>query len=418
MKIQQYSIPTSNGNMKLLHLPIPGVTTLVRVIVEVGSLEERADEHGLAHFLEHMAFKGTTRYNYEQLIQRMTRIGSPNAYTSEERTVYTLNSIPEFVDQAVDVLSDVLFNSIYPEVEFEKEKQVIVQEWQTGEDNPMAYYFNHAGPIICNEHATIGDQESILSHNLEKLRKFKADNYFAENIAFAIVGETTTPIEKLIGIIQTNYSQLKPFKALQRKPSLKSPKIDRQVVSLKHASKQAVLGMWWPWYTAAERFNKKNVSSLVISALGGGMHSLLFNELREKRGLCYSCGLYDTSNDATASMLGYAMLDEKNLGLAERTIVETLTKARDEGVDPELLETTRADFLISNAYALDSKSSLSRSFVDRWFERSTYTDATVVRTMEDAKETANLFTQQTVKDHIDYLLQSGYHSIVMTKEEE
>jgi predicted Zn-dependent peptidase len=418
MKIRQYSIPTSNGSMTLLHLPIPGATTLVRVIVEAGSLEERKDEHGLAHFLEHMAFKGTSRYNYEQLIQRMTRIGSPNAYTTDERTVYTLDSIPEFVDQAVDILSDVLFNSTYPEVEFEKEKQVIVQEWQTSEDNPMAYYFNHAGPIICNEHATIGDQQSILSHDLIKLREFKADNYFAKNIAFAIVGETTTSIEKLIGIIQTNYSQLKPFKALQRKPSLKSPKTDRQVLSLKHASKQAMLGIWWPWYTAAECFKKKNVSTLVISALGGGMHSLLFNELREKRGLCYACGMYNTSNDATASMLGYAMLDEKNLELAEKTIIETLTKVRNEGVDPELLETTRADFLINNAYALDSKASLSRSFIDRWFERSSYTDATVIRTMDDAKETTSLFTQQALKDHVDFLLQSGYHNIVMTKKEE
>ena len=417
MKIQQYAIPTNSGNLILLHLPIPGATTLVRVIVEAGSLEERDDEHGLAHFLEHMAFKGTSHYNYEQLIQKMTRIGSPNAYTSEERTVYTLNSIPEFVDQAVDVLSDVLFNSTYPEVEFEKEKQVIVQEWQTGEDNPMSYYFNHAGPKICDEHATIGDCDSILSHNLEKLRKFKADNYFAGNIAFAIVGETTSSIEKLIGIIQANYSQLKPLKALQRKSSFKSPKIDRQITSLKHASKQAMLGMWWPWYNATERFNKKNVSSLVVSALGGGMHSLLFNELREKRGLCYACGLYDVSNAATATMLGYAMLDEKNLELAEMTILETLIKVRNEGVDPELLETTRADFLISNAYALDSKSSLSRSFVDRWFERSTYTDANVIRTMDDAKETVGLFTQQVIKDHVDFLLQSGYHNIVMTKKD-
>lgn len=414
MRIRKYSIPTNSGDITFLHLPIPGVTTLVRAVVEAGSFDEKSEEHGLAHFLEHMAFKGTVRYNYEQLIQRMTRIGSPNAYTCNQRTVYFLDSIPSLVDKAVDILSDVLFNSTYPEEEFAKEKKVIIQEWQTGEDDPMSYYFNHANPHLSEEHATIGDKDSILSHDLVKLRKFKADNYFVENIAFAIIGETTTPIEKLIQIIQTNYSQLKPLKVSERKPSFKSP--NATPIVLRHASEQSILGLWWPWYSQTELFNKKLVPNLVTNAIGGGMHSLLFNELREKRGLCYSCGLYNPGG-VTPMLLGYSLLEKDSIDLARQTILETLNKVRDNGIDPEILETTKADFLISNAYLLDSKNGLAKVFIDRWFERSLFTDATVIKTMEDYQESANLFTQQAIKDTVDHLLQSGFHNIVMVKRE-
>jgi predicted Zn-dependent peptidase len=415
--VKQYPLPTDHGDLTLLHLDVPGPTALVRAVVGVGADDERRSQRGAAHFLEHMAFKGTEYADTSTLIQRLSRIGNPNAYTSRTRTVYTLDTTPDRIVDAAAALSAILFRSTLPVEEMEKERSVILQEWQSGEDDGVHHYFNHAAEKVRGEHPIIGDEGSIRAHTVDTLRSFAAENYAYDRIAFAIVGPCTArQREKVIRSVRAYAPRAGLPRVRGRRPAQSCGWFGGVgPAHLSHSSEQAVLGMWWPWFTDARVHELDHAPDVFTGALGGGMHSVLSRRLREQLGLCYACGVCDGVSSRYPTLVAYAMLDAKNVTKAERAILAAIQDIATNGLPTDVLETARAAFVTSNAYMLDSKQALAHRYIDSWFDTPAEIDRTRVDTLRSCQGYAAALTQERAREFARGMLAARHRTVIQRK---
>jgi predicted Zn-dependent peptidase len=147
-----------------------------QVFVKAGSAHEDDDSWGVAHFLEHLCFQGTPTKNKHQISREMSLIGNYNAYTNYFCTCYHFDSLNESFEKGFSLLSESVFDSCYPEYEFEKEKRVIVEEWRMYDNYPSEAYKNFALDKYfgsADGHPIIGTQESIEGMNPEKLHRYR-----------------------------------------------------------------------------------------------------------------------------------------------------------------------------------------------------------------------------------------------------
>ena len=418
VEIQQYSINTVAGPIPLLLLPIPGrATTSVRIIIDSGSVDERESEYGIAHFLEHMAFKGSEKYTCEQINRELASVGDPNAYTSGDRTVYYIDTIPQFIKKAAEFLAEMVFHSTLPVEELEKERGVILQEWQASEDSAGGFYFGTAAPTVFGPkgHQTLGTDKHIKAHTREAIQAFKQRTYALDRITFAVVGNIPdSSIQKTVDELTDVFSKegVGFSTELETIPTrvFIQPGADTEI---KHISTQAWLGLWWPWFDLAETHSKDYSTLIFDNILGDGLHSLLTTELREKQGLCYSSGCFAHGFQNNPAFITYCLLKKDKIVAAKAAMLDVLSKIRDTGIDPELMAISKANFLIKGTQSFDGRSKYS-TVVDCWRERFPVM-GNRIRTMEDVELCVSKFTQETAKDLADYMLKTPYHTITMTE---
>jgi len=280
------------------HMPEIATATL-GVWVGTGSRHEQAHEHGLSHLIEHMAFKGTTRRSARQIAEDIENVGGDiNAATSVEYTSYTARVLGENVDVALDVLGDILINSVFDEAELAREKSVILQEHAAVEDTPDDLIYDafmetaFAGQPVGRP--ILGTPDTIRSFDADTIRTFLAREYIPAKMVLAAAGnvshaEIVDAAERLFGSM--------PATAI-RSPETGQYTGGERRIPRKLEQANIVLGLPGlsfkdPGYYATHLF---------AHILGGGLTSRLWHEVRETRGLAYSidsfhwpfsdCGLF------------------------------------------------------------------------------------------------------------------------------
>ena len=329
----------------------------IRIIVNAGAIDEPADSFGTAHFLEHMFFKGTKKRDYKQVNKDSGRLGNINAYTTRDRTVYHLTHLPENFDAAADLLLEMVFEPAFPADEFYKEQGVILQECQTGLDNPQRHFFMKLNEWLYGSqygHPTIGSMKSIADTTVEKLNRFINRWYAPPNMALAVCGNVSEKqVRKLLDRLPSGESE-----APVRK---RSPKYSD--FHCHHHAKQATFaflceGVHTPGNPTIGVFN---------NGLGGGMHSLLFDRVREELGLCYAIFSYNDGTLEGGTQVIFSMLDEKDIPQAQVAIQSILANVRRRGFDPELLDVAKENFLFDAARRFETASSRNH-LVDTFFQ--------------------------------------------------
>lgn len=189
-----YELTTLPSGLRVASESLPSAETVaVAISVDVGARYETLAQHGISHLLEHMAFKGTARRSALQIAETFDAIGGHmNAYTSHEHTVYYAKVLKEHLPIAVDVLGDILMNSVYDEAELLREKQVILQELAMHHDTPDDLVFD-AFQESCFTNQTLGRSilgtaESIQAHPAEAIRDFVKSHYHAPRIVVSAAG--------------------------------------------------------------------------------------------------------------------------------------------------------------------------------------------------------------------------------------
>jgi predicted Zn-dependent peptidase len=310
----------------------------VNLFVGAGSRGEDAGNMGVAHFLEHMAFKGTTkRPNAIIVAEAIEGAGGVlNAYTSKELTCYW-NHVPyDALEQAMDVLADMLHNSLLDAEEISRESTVVQQEIKRTQDQPGAFVGELLGRAFYGDHqmgwSIAGTEESVAALTREDFVNWIDTWYGASNIVLSVAGNVTH--NQVMGLAEHLFSDGRTAIPPAIPPLKTEPPAERVVGEQRDIS-QSNLAMAMP---ALQRDDPDRYVLMILNAvLGRGMSSRLFKEVRERRGLAYSVGS-SVSRYSDCGMLAVsAGVSPENVGEATSVILDELDKLKAEPVPPEEL---------------------------------------------------------------------------------
>jgi predicted Zn-dependent peptidase len=314
-------LSTLANGLRIATDPVDTVDTVsLGIWVDVGTRHEPAAINGAAHFLEHMAFKGTARRSARAIAEEIEAVGGHlNAYTSRESTAYYGKVLKEDVPLALDILADILQNSTFDAEEFERERAVILQEIGQANDTPDDIIFDHfqerAFPGQAMGRPVLGQPQVIRELKRDAVIAYLRDHYGARRMVLAAAGNIEH--ERLVDLAATLLSDLPAERSVTTEPARyaggdRREDRDLEQLHLVIGFPGVVLGD--PDYYAA---------SVLSTAFGGGMSSRLFQEIREKRGLVYAIhsflhgyrdgglfGIYAGTGEGEAAELVPALCDE------------------------------------------------------------------------------------------------------------
>ena len=354
---------TTDANVQLTTLPnglriatrnMPGLhSTALGVWVNAGGRNERLEQNGIAHFLEHMAFKGTQKRTALQIAEAIEDVGGYiNAYTSRDTTAYYVRVLQADVDLAFDVISDIVLNPIFDEREIEVERGVILQEIGQAADTPDDVIFDWlqaaAYPDQAIGRTILGPVERVSSFNKTDLSGFVAENYGPGQMIVAAAGAVDHDrIVKLAEIAFGHMSAvLQPAREGARWQGLET----RRVKKLEQA--HFALALEGPGYMATDFY----AAQIFTSAIGGGMSSRLFQKIREERGLCYTIFAQSGFHDDTGMVTVYAGTGGEDIADLANLTVDEIKRAADDLTVAEV-DRAKAQLRAGMLMALESPTS-------------------------------------------------------------
>jgi predicted Zn-dependent peptidase len=281
----------SNG-LTVVSDPMPGLeSAAVGVWVNTGSRNEEPSQMGVSHMLEHMAFKGTTTRSARAIAEEIEAVGGVlNAYTSREQTAFHARVLKNDVPLALDMIGDILTNPTFEQQELERERQVVLQELGQARDTPDDIVFDHLQSAIFKDQPLgwpiLGEEATVTAFNREMLNSYMASQYRLEGMTLIASGAVNHA--EIMRLAEEKCAGLNPGAVPQTAPSHYVGGDFRELQDLE----QAHVAYAFPGLS--NRDPDYFVAQIYATALGGGTSSRLFQEAREKRGLCYS--IYAFSN--------------------------------------------------------------------------------------------------------------------------
>ena len=331
-----------DNGLRVLLASMPQATSVTcMIMLAAGSRYETSETNGIAHFAEHMFFKGTERRPTARDIgMEVDGIGGEfNAFTGKEYTGYYVKCATEFRDTALDVLVDMLRNSKFPEDEIEREKGVIVEEMNMYYDTPRDFIGGVYEELLYGDQPLgwdiIGRKETVRAAKRETFLDYTGRWYKPERMVVGLGGnvgaDPVARIEQLLGDLPA---------AETGEPAHAEVQANGPRVKIHHKqSDQAHVCLGVPSYPLSHR--DRYSLQLLATVLGTGMSSRLFTEVRERRGLAYYVfGINHSYTDA-GSLYSQAGVDINRADEAVETIVHELRRIADEAVGPEELEKSR-----------------------------------------------------------------------------
>jgi len=335
-----YDVHTLPNGLRIILAQMPeNRTATVMMMSGTGSRYENGHENGLAHFLEHMFFKGTKkRPSARAISEQLDGVGAVyNAFTAKERTAYFAKVGKQFLDVALDVISDIFLNSTLPEKEIKKERGAVIQEIDMYEDMPMRTVDNVFDELIYGkEHplgrTVLGPKENIRAFSRKDFATYHKRNYTPLNTVVSIAGSFDD--KKILAKIEKEFGGLKhgkppayiTFSSVQEEPrtSIRQKKTDQT---------HFIIGV-----PAYPYLHKDEFALAVLSTiLGAGMSSRLFLEVREKRGLAYSVHAWVERYPDCGYLAVQAGVEHVKLEKTVATILSEFRKIKQKKVSAEEL---------------------------------------------------------------------------------
>lgn len=357
LELEPTIVTLSNG-IRLVYMHAPAVVAHLGVTVLAGSRYENSDEEGLAHFLEHCIFKGTTKRRSLHILSRLDSVGGElNAYTTKEEICVYASFTKDHIARASDLLADIVLNANFPEKEIQKEKEIVLDEINSYLDAPSdkiiddfeAYLFqNH--PLGTN---ILGTKESVSSFSREHLLRYTNRFFFVENMVISFVGDV--PLKKLVHLLEKDFGSLRHNgKILDPKPFTNYKPFQKRS---KEANFQAhaILGGLAPGYNDERR----RAMTLLINVLGGpALNSRLILSVREKYGYSYNI----EANYSPYADIGfwsvYFGTDQKYLDKTIKLVYKELRLLCDQGLNEIQLKKAKEQLKGHLALSFDSNSGI------------------------------------------------------------
>ena len=360
MKHQKKILP--NG-LTIITVPMPSFESVTALImVGAGSRYEAKKNSGISHFFEHMAFKGTkSRPTLMEVAGVIDGIGGEsNAFTSKEYTGYYIKAAKNNIEICLDLLSDMLQNSLLDQAEIEKEKGVIIEEINLYEDTPMRKIGDIFESLLYGDSPLgwdiAGEKDIIRKIKREDFLEYFKSLYSPSNMTVVVAGGTES--EKAVELAQKYFINMKDFKTGKPKKFKESQKKPQVLVRQKKTEQaHLAIGVRTVSLNSPERYPLSVLSSI----LGGGMSSRLFSEVREKRGLAYYVHASSDQYTDVGSLVVNAGVDPKRADEAIEVIVSELSDLRDGKKKIKKDELKKAKEIIKGHMVLQLEDSRSAS---------------------------------------------------------
>ncbi|MFZ3171284.1 MAG: pitrilysin family protein [Carboxydocellales bacterium] len=399
--IEKITLP--NG-VRIVAEEIPWVRSLaVGIWVQVGSRDEQEQVTGISHFIEHMLFKGTKNRTAKQLAEALDAVGGQlNAFTSKEYTCFYAKVLDDHGALAIDVLSDMFFNSLFTEQDIDKERNVVLEEIKMYEDTPDDLVHDlFTSTLLCGHplgRPIIGTKEVIKAINRNDVLEYYTHHYVPEHTVIAIAGSL-----KGQGLINSLKEIFGSWKGAKPARSMSYPVHNAQAVVKTKEIEQVHLCLG----TLGLPIDHKDsyVLHCLNSILGGGISSRLFQTIREEQGLAYSVYSYSSAYQDTGLFAVYGGLSQNNLEEFLSLVYKEINNMAEQGVTADELSRSKEQLKGNLFLGLESVSSrMSR------IGKSELCLKRII-TPEEVAEKINSVTLSEVKRLAGELLESHFFTV-------
>lgn len=340
-----YKVHTLQNGIRVVHIPSQSEVCYCGLLTNTGTRDEDPDEYGIAHFIEHVIFKGTQKRTSYHILNRLDEVGGElNAYTTKEETTVHAAFLSRDFERATELIADMVFNSVFPEKELAKEKIVIADEISSYKDTPAELIFDEfedrifAGTAL--GHNILGTFESIARFDADRVRRFMQRCYNTDQMVFSVLGNMTweqvvRQAEKHFGAIPKN---LRSYE--RKKLKFKAYGSERQNRDTHQG--HVVLGHIAPSSTDVER-----LPMFLLSNIIGGpcMNSRLSLVLRERNGIGYNVETEYTPFTDTGLFTIYFGTDSENIERSLRIVDKELQRICDAPLTEVQLRKAKRQFV-------------------------------------------------------------------------
>lgn len=334
---------TLENGLTILLEPIDEVVSISAGLwVKTGSRNETKGQEGYAHFIEHMLFRGTERYSSRDIARLVDRVGGQhNAATNREYTCYYINVIADYLDLTIEILADMYYRSLFDKSEIDKEKNVIIEEIRMYEDTPDELVHDYFIESMFRDHPLghpiIGTVESVKNVSREKILSFFNEWYADSESIFAIAGRFD--IGEAKRIIDRCFSGRRPRPVpCASQPGGNGARIMRNHIDRDLEQVHFCLGV-----EGLDKYHEDRWALYTLSTImGGSMSSRLFQNIREKEGLCYSIYSFHSSYTDRGVFGIYCGTSPKNYARALDLIMQETRDIVKNGITVEELDDTKA----------------------------------------------------------------------------
>ena len=347
-------LTTLPNGLRIITEAMPGLASAsIGIWVLAGGRHEAAAQNGIAHFLEHMAFKGTDTRSALQIAEAIEDVGGYiNAYTSREMTAYYARVLGADVGLALDVISDIVLNPVFDAREIEVERHVILQEIGQALDTPDDIIFDWlqeaAYPDQAMGRTILGPAENVAGFGREDLARFVAEHYGPDQMILSAAGAVDH--DAIVKQAEAIFGRLRPVGEKAVQLARWQGRERREIKDLEQV--HFALAFEGPGYRDADLYTAQVYST----ALGGGMSSRLFQKIREERGLCYSIFAQAGAYDDTGMITIYAGTSGEEVADLCGLTIDELKRAADDMTEAEVAR-ARAQMKAGMLMGLESPSS-------------------------------------------------------------
>lgn len=341
------------GNCTFIFSPFKDLeTTSFGIFLRIGSRYEKKNLRGIAHFLEHLLFKGSKKYSYKEIKQEIEgRGGILNGFTSQEFTAFYAHFLNKNLQKTVDILLDMVLNPLLKETDIEKERNVILEEIKMYNDLPNSRSLALLDKLLWKDHPLaeeiIGSLETVKKIKRENLLEFKEAFYQPSNMVICCAGSFKK--EEFLSFFKEKIGYVAKKIALKTTPPKKHIGITVGVEKKQLQQTHLAIGFRGVSYLSQERF----IIELLNVILGANMSSRLFTEIRDKMGLCYDISSDTQKYKDCGSFIIHLGLDKENLSKALFMILKELKKIKDTLISEDELRRSK-DYIIGQiAMALE-----------------------------------------------------------------
>jgi predicted Zn-dependent peptidase len=344
--MREYKIHTLSNGIRVIHNQVT-TSKIVHcgIMLDVGSRDETLENQGIAHFWEHMAFKGTRKRKSFHILNRLESVGGElNAFTDKEKICFFASLRDEYFERAVDLLADITFESEFPKNQLEKERGVILEEMSMYFDDPDGALQDEFDALIYDRHSMgmniLGRTDTIKSFSKKHFQEFIANHLDTRKIVFSVVGnieweKVVELSEKYLGRVRKVVSSVKRKKINGYKPNTKI--IQRPVKQGKCAIGRTAFSI---------KDERRGLFYFLNNILGGqGMNSKLNLALREKHGFVYSIGSSFTPFSDTGIFSISFGTDPLQMNKAVELVKKELRKMVEEPMGTRQLSTAKEQFM-------------------------------------------------------------------------
>ena len=352
-----YNTHTLANGIRIIHAPRPSAVAYCGFAIDAGTRDEEAGQQGMAHFVEHLLFKGTEKRRAWHILNRMEHVGGDlNAYTNKEETVVYSAFLVEHFPRAVELLSDIVFHSTFPQAEIDKEVEVIIDEIQSYEDSPAELIFDDFEELLFPDHPLgrniLGKPDVLRSFKSEDALRFTSRHYRPQNMIFFVQGDVD--FKQVIRLVEKSSARLEEnaFTMERKRPQVYVP----QSLTLHRNTHQAHVMIGGRAYDAHNE--KRTALYLLNNILGGpGMNSRLNVALRERSGLVYQVEANLTSYTDTGVFSIYFGTEHEDVDRCIRLVRKELKRLCDKPLTDAQLRAAKKQIIGQIGVARDNAES-------------------------------------------------------------